>query len=327
MRVWPLVLTLGLVASLMSCTGAPDDETGLDPELGTLAVAVDGTDVKVTNDNGNVDGGVPTPSFDAKNVQSNETSVAISPANANIVAVAANDWGMAPVFLNAWLGVYLSADGGTTWFNTMVPGFPSDLSPAGLASPLHGLDFSNDPTVRFDADGNLYVSGIAANVGFDPAERPIDTVVYVAKYLYTPGTPGGTSTPNAAANPPNFTYAFTTVVDRGAVGLATPPQQPFGGAGIFDDKSWLAIDAHAASPCYGTMYFAYASFRGVAGAFPIVVATSTDGGHSFAQPRPVTQRGRQGTVATQGANVAVATDGTLYLSYRTFPTPSDPQVR
>ncbi|MEJ2359207.1 MAG: hypothetical protein P8Y13_14175 [Deinococcales bacterium] len=164
MRVWLLVLTLGLVASLMSCTGAPDDETGLDPELGTLAVAVDGTDVKVTNDNGNVDGGVPTPSFDAKNVQSNETSVAISPANANIVGVAANDWGMAPVFLNAWLGVYLSAVGGTTWFNTMVPGFPSDLSPAGLASPLHGLDFSNDPTVRFDADGNLYVSGIAANV-------------------------------------------------------------------------------------------------------------------------------------------------------------------
>ena len=34
----------------------------------------------------------------------------------------------------------------------------------------------------------------------------------------SPGSPGGTSTPNSAANPPNFTYAFTTIVGRGAVG-------------------------------------------------------------------------------------------------------------
>jgi hypothetical protein len=39
--------------------------------------------------------------------------------------------------------------------NNMVPGFGSDTSPAGLASPLLGLDGSGDPVGRFDAGGNL----------------------------------------------------------------------------------------------------------------------------------------------------------------------------
>ena len=43
-----------------------------------LAYAVSGADVKVTNDNNNVDGGVPNPGFDAQNRQSNETTTAIN---------------------------------------------------------------------------------------------------------------------------------------------------------------------------------------------------------------------------------------------------------
>ena len=38
------------------------------------AHAIGGADVKVTNDNNNVDGGTPNPGFDAQNRQSNETS-------------------------------------------------------------------------------------------------------------------------------------------------------------------------------------------------------------------------------------------------------------
>jgi hypothetical protein len=43
-----------------------------------LAAVADGVDVKVTNDNNNVDGGVPNPSFDAQNRQQNETTIAIA---------------------------------------------------------------------------------------------------------------------------------------------------------------------------------------------------------------------------------------------------------
>jgi hypothetical protein len=203
--------------------------------------ATPGADVKITNDNNNVDGGTPNPSFDAQNRQANEPTMAISPADPNIVASAANDYGMVTVIGDAWLGVYVSSNGGATWFNTMVPGFPSDTSPAGSASPLLNLDGAGDPVVRFDAAGNLYVSGIAFNRDFDQADKPVDNVVFVARYDYTPGSPAGVSTPNSAANPPDFTYAGTTVVQRGAVGFAVPGQ-PFGFAGNFVDKEWMAVD-------------------------------------------------------------------------------------
>src|SRR5512145_190311 len=86
----------------------------------TAAFAVhvtDGADVKVTNDNNNVDGGAPNPGFDAQNRQSNETTVAISPADPSIVATGANDYRMVTVTGDVWYGLYVSADGGATWFN------------------------------------------------------------------------------------------------------------------------------------------------------------------------------------------------------------------
>ena len=152
--------------------------------LATVAYAghaTDGPDAKITNDNNNVDGGTPNPGFDAQNRQSNETTVAFSSAAPNIIAVGANDYRMVTVTGDVWFGLYVCNDSGATWFNTFVPGFPSDTSAAGLASPLLGLDGSGDPVVRFDSAGNLYAVGIAFNRNFDQADRPVDTVVYAAK--------------------------------------------------------------------------------------------------------------------------------------------------
>src|SRR5262245_31459644 len=151
--------------------------------------AVDSADVKVTNDNNNVDGGTPNPGFDAQNRQSNETTTAFSHVNPNIIAVGANDYRMVTVTADVWMGFYVSADNGATWFNTFVPGFPSDTSPAGTASPLKGLDASGDPVVRFAADGDLLVSAIAFNRNFDQPDRPVDNLIFVARYNYTPGSP------------------------------------------------------------------------------------------------------------------------------------------
>jgi hypothetical protein len=283
------------------------------------AHAVGGADVKVTNDNNNVDGGTPNPSFDAQNRQSNETTVSISPANPSIVASGANDYRMVTVFGDAWLGLYISSDGGATWFNTMVPGFPSDTSAAGLASPLRGLDGSGDPVVRFDRAGDLYVSGIAFNRNFDQPDRPVDNVVYVAKYNYTPGTSAGTSTPNSAANPPNFTYVGTTIVDRGAVGFAVP-NQPFGFAGDFVDKQWMEVDGNSptASACAGNVYVTHTSFHGVNENYPIKFAASSDGGATFSPPRVISTGGKAGTARNQGSDIAVGPTGTVYVAYRTF---------
>ena len=285
--------------------------------------AIGGADIKVTNDNNNVDGGTPNPGFDSQNRQSNETSLAISPAHPDIVATGANDYRMVTVFGDSWLGFSVSADGGATWFNTMVPGFPSDTSPAGLASPLLNLDGSGDPVVRFDAAGNLYIAGIAFNRNFDQPDRPVDNVVYVAKYNYTPGTPGGTSTPNSAANPPNFTYAGTSIVDRGAVGFAVPGVSGF--AGTFVDKDWMEVDDNspANSPCAGNVYVTFTSFHGVSGNSPIKFSRSTNGGATFSSPKTISSGSRDGTARNQGSDIAVAPDGTIYVAYRTYAGGSD----
>ena len=288
------------------------------------AHAVGGADVKVTHDNNNVDGGTPNPSFDAQNRQSNEATIAISPIDRDIIAAGANDYRMAPVFGDSWFGLFVSDNGGASWFNTMVPGFPSDTSASGSASPLLNLDGSGDPVVRFDAQGDLYAAGIAFNRNFDQPDRPVDNVVYVAKYDYTPGTPGEVSTPNSAANPPNFTYVGTTLVDRGAVGFAVP-NQPFGFAGDFVDKEWMEIDMNspAASVCAGNVYVTYTSFHGVNGNFPIKFSHSSDGGQTFSPPRVISTGGQAGTARNQGSDIAVAPDGTIYVAYHAFAAGAD----
>jgi hypothetical protein len=289
--------------------------------LATVAYAshaTDGADAKITNDNNNADGGTPNPGFDAQNRQSNETTVAFNPVAPNIIAVGANDYRMVTVTADVWFGLYVSSDNGATWFNTFVPGFPSDTSATGLASPLLGLDGSGDPVVRFDSDGNLYAVGIAFNRNFDQADRPVDTVVYVAKYNYTPGTPGGTSTPTSAANPPNFTYSGTTIVDRGAVGFAVPGAAGF--AGRFTDKEWAEIDLNPpeASPCSGNIYVAYTDFHANFGSSPIKFSRSTDGGATFSQTKTISTGGSSGTPHNQGVDIAVAPNGTIYVAYTAF---------
>ena len=326
---WTIFVIL-LVFSLIAVTGA------------LAGHAVDSLDVKVTDDNNNVDGGVAnvTPSKDAQNRQANEPTVSISSAASpvtgnvgDIVAAGSNDYRMVPHFGDAWMPVYLSFDGGATWFgaapfpggyNTMIPGFPTDTSADGLNSPLKNLDGSGDPVVRFDADGNLYIAGIAFNRDFDQPDKPVDNVVYVAKYNYTPGSAATESTTTTAGSPPHFTYAGTTIVDRGAVGFAVP-NQPFGFAGTFVDKEWMEIDLNSSedSACAGSVYVSFTSFRGLGGSFPIVVSRSANGGATFSNPKVVSTGGQSGTVATQGSDIAIGANGTVYVAYRTFTTSSD----
>jgi hypothetical protein len=169
------------------------------------------------------------------------------------------------------------------------------------------------------------VAGIAFNRNFDQPDKPVDNVVYVAKYDFTPGTPATASTTSTAGMPPHFTYAGTTIVARGAVGFAVP-HQPFGFAGIFVDKEWMEIDVNdpADSPCAGNVYVTFTKFTGLAGAFPIVFSRSEDGGASFSQPKVISTGGREGTLSTQGSDIAVAPDGTVYVAYRTFATNTAP---
>jgi hypothetical protein len=317
-------VSLVLVSALFACT-----LVFVPSVLGSHAVV--GPNVKVTDDNNNIDGGLAnvTPSKDAQNRQANETSVAISgrpsPVTGqvgDIVVSSANDYRMVPHTTDTWLGFHLSFNGGTTWFgappfpngfNTMVPGFVTDTSPQGLASPLLGLDGAGDPVVRFDRTGNLLVAGIAFNRNFDRGERPLDTVTFVAKYNFTPGTPATASTPNKAGAPPHFTYEGTAIADRGAIGFAVAS----GFAGNFSDKPWMEVDlnAPAASPCSGNVYVADTNFHGQQGSSPVVFTRSTDGGTTWSPPRTISTGGQGGASHNQGADIAIAPNGAIYVAF------------
>jgi hypothetical protein len=279
-----------------------------------------GVDVNAIHDNNNIYDAntTPTPGFDAFNDSQNETSVAISPVDPHIVAIGANDARMAGLTYQLWVGLYVSADGGATWFNTFPPGFFTDTTSEGLASPVRSIPwaYASDPVVRFDADGNLYLLAIVYQAGGAPIEHPArDNAVFVAKYRYTPGTPGGTSTVNGAADPPNFTYELTTLVEVGSV-TAGPDATGFDLHGQFEDKPWFEIDRNRSGRCFGNVYVAHAAQQTPEGSNLIVFSRSEDGGATFSPSKPITVAGRDGSIVTSGAAVAVDRAGTVYVAYR-----------
>jgi hypothetical protein len=88
-----------------------------------------------------------------------------------------------------------------------------------------------------------------------------------------------------------------------------------GFAGTFTDKEWMEIDNHPDSPCSGYIYVAHTNFHGASGSSPIMFSRSTDGGETFSHPKTISTGGSSGTPHNQGVDIAVASDGTIYLAY------------
>src|SRR5215467_86425 len=116
----------------------------------------------------------------------NEPSLAVSTRNTLHLFGGANDYRYVDIAglagqserADAWLGVFKSFDGGQTLQSTLLPGFPRDTSPAGMASPLHGFQAAADPTVRAGTNGLFYYSGIAFNRATNGAG-----VVFVSRFI------------------------------------------------------------------------------------------------------------------------------------------------
>ena len=68
----------------------------------------------------------------------NEPTVAVNPHNTDIVVAGSNDYCAQIVNGDVWTGFYRSTNGGATWANSLVPGYPDDTSAVGGAAPPHG---------------------------------------------------------------------------------------------------------------------------------------------------------------------------------------------
>src|SRR5258708_4267100 len=96
--------------------------------------------------------------------QQNEPSVAVKPDEPTFIVASANDYCTIPSFGDAWEGVYVSANRGSSFTDSLLPGYPGDTSTAGKKSPLFGVDTAaGDPIMDWDTLGDLFVGGVAFN--------------------------------------------------------------------------------------------------------------------------------------------------------------------
>src|SRR6266545_489522 len=108
----------------------------------------------------------------------NEPTVAVNPHNTQVAVAGANDYCAQIVNGDVWAGYYRSTNGGASWKDSLVPGYPADASAAGVASPVHGTcGAAGDPSQAFDRDGRLFYAFICFN-----RAKPVNGGVFVARY-------------------------------------------------------------------------------------------------------------------------------------------------
>ena len=247
----------------------------------------------------------------------NEPSLAVSSRNPRHLLAGANDYRSVDrpglpggtETGDSWLGLFKSFDGGETWQSTLLPGYPQDDSPEGLASPLKGYTAAADPMVRAGTHGLFYYGGFAFNRSTNLG------VLHVTTFIDLNNRENGEL---ALARDP-IQFAGTVVSDTGT-------------SGQFLDRPWLAVDLPRAGalsrtfnpggdpqtvPC-GNLYLAWAKFTG-SHSTKIMLARSRDCGVSWDNPTKLSES----SSINQGAVISVGPDGAVYVAWRRFAAGSD----
>ena len=236
-----------------------------------------------------------TVNQDTAGAPQNETAIAVDPNNPRRIVAGANDYvtltwncsiGAIPCSAvgDGYSGTYFSNDDGKTWCCA------SKLDGTSLGTLIPGVehltggpyDAGGDPAVAFDSRGNVYYSGL----GFDRTS-PANTVA-VSK-----GTFDGNG---------NLTWGAPVFINQ-----TKAPS-------TINDKEWIAVDSHAASPFRDNVYVTWTRFifnphNGHYVQSPIAVAVSRDGGRTFSDPQFIVSNVLYG----QGSRPVVGPDGTVYV--------------
>jgi hypothetical protein len=267
--------------------GATSNSTPITP-ANVLSSPLDGTSVLAPDVTVNQDTAAATQ---------NETAIAVDPNNPKRVVGAANDYVTrtwtctisgtpCSALGDAYSGTYFSNDGGATWCcasaldgtsqGTLIPG----------VTHLSGgtYDAGGDPALAFDSRGTVYYAGL----GFDRTSPP--NTVAVNRGTFNGGG--------------NLTWGLPTFIN------------PTTTSAIFNDKEWIAADAHASSPFRDRVYVTWTRYifnahNGNYVQSPIDFAFSTDGGKTFSTPQLISGN----VLYDQGSRPIVGPDGTVYVFF------------
>ena len=225
----------------------------------------------------------PTDAISAcgKNLrQQNEPTSAVDPTSPTVITSGSNDYCTVPLAGGTWAGFYRSTDSGQTWTDSLLPGYPTDSSPEGLASPLHqqGIGNAGDPVQAWDLHGRVFYMGNAFN-----RAAPQNGAVWVATY-----------------DQDATQYVRTKIVASGTPALT----------GVFNDKTAIEVDRGVNSTHEGNVYAAFSVFQGN-GNNEIKFVRSTDHGATFSNPVRISE----GSLDNQFADIAVTSNGTLYITW------------
>ena len=264
--------------------------------------------------------GTSLPGGDPFLQRQNEPSLAVSTRNPQHLLAGANDYRTVDLpglpedkeTGDSWVGLFSSLDGGQTWRSTLVPGYPQDTSPQGLASPLKGLTAAADPVVRAGTHGLFYYGLIAFDRNGSLGR------LAVARFVDLNDRENG----DIASGTSPIRYAGTSIVDSG-------------NSGQFVDKPWLAVDVPrpGAKTCLiptspgqsvpgGIVYMAWARFTG-AKSTKVMLSRSLDCGATWSQPTKLSETDS----INQGLTMAIdPASGELYVAWRRLAAPNQPDA-
>jgi hypothetical protein len=279
-----VALAMPNVAHAAGPTVDPNDDKITGPPIGYVRHD-GGTDASIEACNDTED-----PAAFGAFTQNNEPFSVVDPSNLDLIVSGWND------YCSDWMGLAFSTDGGESWTDSLVPGYATDTSTEGMASPEFGrTNTASDPVGAFSHDGSTFYFGFLAYNGFAGPKTNSD--VALARFdVLEPGDAGYETYP--------LDYRDTIQVGKG------PAAANF--FGIFNDKEMIETDQAPASPFEGNVYICWTKFP-ANGTPTIRFRASSDGGRTFSPPVNLTEGG-----AGQGCDITVEADGDIYVIWRDF---------
>ena len=233
----------------------------------------------------------------------NEPAVEVDPRDTRVLIGSSNDYcGVFAHGLDAsgpvWLGYYRSETSGSSWVDSLVPGYPEDSSPYASLADVRTAG-AGDPVIAWDRHGRVFMGAESSGDPAGTAKSFGD--VWVARYVNPDGPDGGTLEDGKE-------YAGTETVGQGS---SAP-----GLLGKFNDKTAIEVD-RTGGPCDGSVYFAWSRFTGGgSNGFNSSVnfVRSTDHWRTWTHPDILSNTVHD----IQSPDIAVTKTGDIYIAFRQF---------